>query len=986
MEYPDRKILADLARSLQGELHYSALYRRIYATDASVYRQLPLAVVYPKSVEDLRRLIFFASQHKVSLIARAAGTSLAGQVVGDGVIVDFSRHFNSILEINSAQQYAWVEPGVVRDELNLSLKAHNLFFAPETSTSNRAMIGGMVGNNACGGNALVFGSTREHVLSIKALLSDGSEVLFDSVAEAELKDRAARGAAAGAALEYRIYEGIYRMLADPENQTSILGEFPKASIKRRNTGYALDLLLQSRPFNPDGEEFNLCKLLCGSEGTLAMVRAVKVRLTPFASERRGLVCAHFMSVEESLKANLIALKRNPCSCELIDRHVIECSQSNLEQRKNRFFIKGNPEAILIIELKADSESQLRQSATALEREMRLAGLGYHFYHAFDASEMCSVVSLRKAGLGVLANTAGDAKPVAVVEDTAVAAEDLPDYIKEFDSILSRRGLSAVHYGHVGTGELHLRPLINLKTAEGVGLFRQIGEDVAHLVKKYRGSLSGEHGDGRVRGEFLPIVVGQRNYTLFKKVKRIFDPSEVFNPGKIVDAPRMDCSLRYDPLVKAPSLQTYFHFRDTEGILRAAELCNGSGDCRKTQLIGGVMCPSYMASRDEKDTTRARANIIRDFLTYSGESDPFDHVELLEVLDLCLSCKGCKAECPSNVDVARLKAEFLQHYYDRHGASLRALAVGNYRWIMQLASLAPHLYNFAVSNPFLSRVPKWLVGMAPQRNIPPVSVETFRKWFRRRSRKAASCSNGAVFLFVDEFSNYQDAAVAIKATELLERLGYAVLLTGAVESGRTQISKGLIRQAQKVARRNVRALSGVVTAEAPLVGIEPSALLTIRDEYLDLVNDDDLPAAKEIARNSFLFEEFLFREMGCGKINPESFKKTPCKIVVHGHCHQKALSSVDFTVSMLSLCSAEKVEVIPCGCCGMAGNFGYEKEHYQFSQQIGNLTLFPAIRDLSADTLIGAPGTSCRTHIWEGTGRKAQHPIEILWSSLPAGRR
>jgi FAD/FMN-containing dehydrogenase/Fe-S oxidoreductase len=953
--------------TLEGELYLDKTMRTLYATDASAYREMPQAVAVPKTIEDIKKLIAFARKEKTSLIPRTAGTSLAGQVVGKGIIVDVSKYFTNILELNVPERWVRVQPGVIRDELNLFLKPHGLLFGPETSTANRAMIGGMVGNNSCGSNSIVYRSTREHLLEVKVLLSDGTEAAFGQLDPEQFHAKCeAKG------LEGEVYRQMRKLLSNYDNQVSIRNEFPKKSVERRNTGYALDLLVETAPFTAGGPDFNFCTLLAGSEGTLGFLTEIKLDLSPLPPKETGLLCVHFNSIDESLKANLIALKYGPTASELIDHYILECTKDNIEQSKNRFFVQGDPGAILVVEFKKDTREEIVKLAAAVEAGMRQAGLGYHFPLLFGA-DTGRIWSLRKAGLGLLSNLPGDEKAVPVIEDTAVDVLDLPAYISDFNEILKKYGLHSVHYAHAGSGEIHLRPIINLKTAEGNRLFRAIAAEIAVLVKKYQGSLSGEHGDGRLRGEFIPQMVGQRNYDLFKAIKQGWDPDQIFNPGKIVDTPPMNEQLRYEPGQQVPPFPTLFRFHKQD-ILQHAEQCNGSGDCRKTHLSGGTMCPSFMATRNEKDTTRARANILREFLTRSPQPNRYDHKEIYEVMDLCLSCKGCKSECPSNVDVAKLKAEFLQHYYDANGVPLRSRLIANFTRSARLGALAPGIYNRLMKSSSLKK----LIGFAPERSMPLLHKTTLRKWWSKHPR---ATSTKKVYLFCDEFTNYNDPETGIKAILLLEKLGYEVVIPEHLESGRTWLSKGLVREAKKIVDANIRLLGGLITDDTPLIGIEPSAILTFRDEYPDLVAPELLEAAQSIAQNSFLIDDFLAREADRGVIGSSQFTQEKRAVLLHGHCQQKALSSVAGSVKMLSLPANYTVTTIPSGCCGMAGSFGYEREHYAISQQIGELVLLPAVRKQDASVIIAAPGTSCRHQIKDGTGRKALHPVEVLYDAL-----
>ncbi len=926
----------------------------------------------------MKAVLAFAREHGLGIIPRTAGTSLAGQVVGSGIVLDLGRHLNRIVAIAPDRRRVRVQPGVVRNELNLALQPHGLLFGPETSTANRAMIGGMVGNNSCGSNSIVYGSTRDHLVSARGLLSDGSEVTFGPLTRAEFDTKCA----GTDTLETRIYRTVREVLGDTANRALIREHYPKATVTRRNTGYALDQLLDNAVFDPASDRpFNLCRLLAGSEGTLFVGLEFELNCEPLPPPG-ALMCAHFASVQDALQAVLIALRHRPSGVELIDRHILECTRTNLEQAKNRFFVQGDPGAILVMEIRREARTEIETEMRALEGELRSAGLGYAF-PVLWGEDGNRVWDLRRAGQGLMSNVVGDAKPREVVEDTAVAVADLPAYIAEFDTLMREKyGLSCVYYAHAGAGELHTRPLFNLKTAEGLKMFRGIATDVAALVKKYRGSLSGEHGDGRLRGEFIRFMVGDECYALMRRVKATFDPAGLLNPGKIIDTPPMDTALRHSPGQPTPDYATVFNFSATLGILRAAEKCNGSGDCRKSALMGGTMCPSYMATRNEQDTTRARANMLRHMLTHPHNADqPFNSEEVAGVMDLCLSCKGCKSECPSNVDLARLKAEWQQHYHDANGVPLRSRLIANFSRSMALASLAPRLHNWFVSNAVTSRLLKRVAGFAPARSIPPLHATTLRAWHARNANHGGPWTNGRVYLFCDEFTNYHDTGVGIKAVQLLNRLGYEVIIPEHVDSGRAQLSKGLVREAQKLAIRNVELLAPVITADTPLIGLEPSALLGFRDEFPDLVPPALAEPAGRLKQNALLFEEFIAREADRGKIRREAFTTTTRAIKLHGHCHQKALSSLTPAVKALELPANYKVSLIPSGCCGMAGSFGYEAEHFAISQQIGELVLFPAVRAMPENTLLAAAGTSCRHQVKDATGRHGQHPAEILHDAL-----
>ena len=954
--------LSDL--HIDGEIREDRHYRIIYATDASAYREIPDAVIFPKHEKDIEEIVHYASKQHVNIIPRAAGTSLAGQVVGKGIVVDISKYLNNILEINQEERWVRVQPGVVLDELNIFCKPYGLFFAPETSTSNRCCIGGMAGNNSCGSHSLVYGSTRDHVLEVRAVLSDGSTTVFGPLSKDELAAKCTLNT-----LEGRIYSNMLKMLQNDDNRNEIAAQFPDKSIRRRNSGYAIDELLECDPFN-------LCKLIVGSEGTLAFVTELKLNLEPLPPKEKAVLCVHCSSMEEACKSNLAVLKHHPFAIELMDDQILQLSKKNIDQNKNRFFVKGDPAAILIVELADDSLEKVNEKADTIESDLRNQQMGYHFSRVYG-SDINRVWALRKAGLGLLSGMPGSAKPVSLIEDTAINPEKLFDFLTDLKVVLDRYGLSCVYHGHISTGELHLRPILDLKLQKDRELFRTVATETAKLVKKYNGSLSGEHGDGRLRGEFLPLVFGKKVYSLFQQVKQIWDENRIFNQGKIVDTPPMDSCLRYE--IGPEINKTYFDFSAQKGYLCAIEQCNGSGDCRKSYMFGGSMCPVYRATKDEKDTTRARSNILRNLIIHPEMGKMFSQPEILSAMDSCLSCKACKAECPSNVDMARYKAEYMQHHYDEAHVPLRSLLIANLTRIQKIAMVFPIVYNTVVSSKVFSSILKKVLRFAPQRSLPKINKFTLKHWLMAHPDNATYSRK--VYLFADEFSNYMDVEIGITFIKLLRALGYQVTIPEHVESGRTELSKGLVKKAKKIARKNVILLKDIVNEQIPLVGVEPSCILSFRDEYPDLVGDDLREAAASLARNCLLYDEFIVREIQKGNITSEQFIAKEQKIKLHGHCHQKALVSIEPSKKMLSLPANYHVDVIPSGCCGMAGAFGYEKEHYKLSMQIGEQVLFPAVRSAGKNAIIAAPGTSCRQQIMDGTGVKAYHPIEVLYQAL-----
>lgn len=965
------KTLKSLSAKLQGEVFYDLLHKSIYATDASVFRKIPLGVVYPKNNEDLKTLIQFAQENKITLIPRTAGTSLAGQCVGDGLVVDVSKHFTKILDFKNQNKTITVQPGIIRDQLNNYLKPFGLFFAPNTSTSNRCMIGGMVGNNSSGTTSIKYGVTRDKVLKLKTILSDGSEVVFNDLTSEKYNQKRQEKS-----LEGNIYNTIYNELSDKEAQNEIIKEFPKKSIHRRNNGYPIDELLKFEAFGGTNKTINLATLLTGSEGTLAFTTEITLQLDTLPPPKNVMVAAHFSSIQESMEAVVVAMRHNLFTCELMDKTILDCTKNNREQLKNRFFVEGDPKSILMLEICTHDDKESNKLANLLIADLEKNNLGYA-YPKLTGSEIEQAVELRKAGLGLLGNIVGDNKAVACIEDTAVELKDLPNYISEFSKMMEDFGQEAVYYAHAGAGELHLRPILNLKKQADVVLFREITTKTAELVKKYGGSFSGEHGDGIVRSEFIPKMIGEKNYALIKRLKYTFDPNNIFNKGKIVDAFPMDKNLRFQTDRKEPEIETIQDFSDSIGILRATEKCNGSGDCRKLLEAGGTMCPSYRATRNEKDTTRARANALREFLTNSEKKNRFNHQELYDVFDLCLSCKACASECPSNVDVAALKTEFLYQYQKENGVPFRSKIFANNVRINRLGSLMPALTNILLN----TTIAKYILGIAVKRSIPKLANKTFFNWYKQNQTRLFSkpVNQGIVYLFIDEFTNYYDVNIGIDCIELLTDLGYIVNITTHKESGRSYISKGLLEEAKKLADFNVNFFKDKISNKTPLVGIEPSAILTFRDEYLRLA--DDKECAQKIATHTFTVEEFIKQEFEKQNIVSERFTSETKTLKIHGHCHQKSLSNMEPTFKMLSIPKYYKVTLINSGCCGMAGSFGYEKEHYQVSMQIGEDSLFPKIRSANEDIVIVASGTSCRHQIKDGTSRESIHPISALRKAL-----
>jgi len=970
--------LQSLKNKLAGELFYDDLHRHIYATDASVYKMLPEAVAYPRNEADIKLLIEFAVNNKTHLIPRTAGTSLAGQVVGKGIIVDVSKYMTRILEFNAEGQWVIVQPGVIRDELNRFLEPYGLWFAPNTSTSSRCMLGGMVGNNSSGTTSIRYGVTRDKILEITGYLSTGDKIHIKEFDKQAFDEKLLLNN-----FESNIYRHIRDTYSDKFVQDNIKHNMPYPEIHRRNNGYALDSLIDNCVFGQSDQKFNLGKLICGSEGTLVFMTAIKLKLDKIQPSKRLMVAAHFNSIDKSMRAVSPAMKHRLYQCELMDDIILEQTKKSPKYKHYRDFIVDNPKAILMLELRGNDEQVLGKQAEKLVADLKERNLGYAYPFLRD-DDAAKAEELRKAGLGLLGNLPGDDKAVAGIEDTAVRIQDLPPYIADFSNIMAKKGKTPVYYAHAGAGEIHLRPILNLKKSVDVRIYRELVSEVAELVHRYKGSLSGEHGSGIVRAEFIPVIVGEKNYELMRQLKSVFDPHNIFNPHKIVDPYPMDKNLRYEPDRQEPEIPTLFDFSAEGGILRAVEKCNGSGDCRKPPETDGVMCPSYQATKEEKNTTRARANALREFLTNSGKINKFDSDELYETLSLCLSCKACKNECPSTVDMAMVKSEFLYWYQKANGFSLRNKLFAYSGKTNRLFSRFPSIYNLTTGLKPVAALIKKLSGIAAQRDLPKLEKQSLVKWFdnNRDLLEPKKTVKQKVYVFIDEFTKYTDSQPGKDVILVLSKLGYEVNVVSSAESGRAYISKGFLEQAVTLAYKNVSIYKDLIDEHTPLIGIEPSAVLMFRDEYLRLIKEPELKKeAEKIGRNTYLFEEFIDKEYKAGRISRSDFTNEERQIVLHVHCHQKALSDSVISQKVLSIPKNYKVKLLDSGCCGMAGSFGYEKEHYDLSMKVGELKLFPKLRQTGKETQIAAPGTSCRHQIQDGVYRQSEHPASILLKAL-----
>lgn len=952
------------------EIRTDILTRRLYANDASMYEEMPQAVAFPYHAEHLQYLVKWAAEHQMPITARAAGTSLAGQTTGNGLIIDTSRYMTAISGLDVDNRSVWVEPGVIRDSLNDFVAGHGLLYGPDTSTTNRCMIGGMIGNNSAGNFSVKYGSTRDHVIAIDAVLSDGSRVEFGALTPAELEEKLALPT-----FEGKIYREMIALVR--EHRETILENSPHSDIKRRNTGYALDRLCMMEPFEPGGEPFNLAKMLCGSEGTLALTAKAHVNLEPLP-KYNVLVISQFNDLYEALELTAQCVQHKPAAVELVDDVVLDATKGNIALSRNRFFLQGEPRCILITQLDGDDWDTLVAQGAALVEELGATGKGYHHSLMTDADEKRRVWDLRKAGLGLLMGLLTENRSPEFVDDTAVRVEDLPNYIRDFEQIMQKYKTSSVYYAHASVGELHLRPSIDVKSQAGLDKMKAIAAEVAQIIRSYRGSFSGEHGDGRIRAPFLELVLGRDMVALFERVKEIWDPNHLFNPNKIVFPKPMDTDLRFGPDYHMAKVDTVFKWRKEGGFDMALEACNGAGVCRKLVASGGTMCPSYRATFEERDVTRGRANIFRQL--FAGQAaDAFASEELKDALSLCLSCKACKSECPANVDMARMKAEFWHGYHQRKGIPRSHRFFGDPGALYPMAMLTPGLSNSIAASRFGKMVLRHLAGVHPARSLPAFASKSFRKRVKSEQIQLSGPNRGSVMLMVDLFNDVHDPDVASAAKRVLEHLGYEVLISDYSEAGRTHISKGLLDKAKEIADRNVSYLKSYAMEGVAIIGLEPSEILTLRDEYIDLCDDDMLEDARMVAGNSFMLEEFLLLDQN-RKLLKERFNGANRGVLVHGHCHAKALVGMEPMLQVLS-----EAGYIPsdskAGCCGMAGSFGYEEDTYEVSMQVGEQTLFPAVRALDQGMSICAHGFSCRHQIADGTGRSAEHPAVLIEKAM-----
>ncbi len=939
--------LERLLRSrLKGEVRFDRLARALYATDASIYEIVPLGVVFPKDVDDVVAVVQECRAASTPIIARGAGTGLTGGAVGYGLQLDLSRHMNRIARVDVEARTVEVEPGVVLDELNAQLAPHTLQFAPDVATSSRATIGGMIANNSCGAHSIVYGRTVDHVAQLSVVLADGQIRTFTDATQSDLEHRLAH-------------------IRD-HNFDEIQRRFPK--VMRSNGGYGLDRL------GPPGTPASALKILCGSEGTLGIVVAAKLRLVPIP-RRTGLTVLHFSTLLDALTATPLVLRHHPAAVELIDKLIIDAGRANPAIAPRTDFLRGDPAALLVVEFFGEDDESVRHSLDALCADPEIRKLAHAAVEVLEPTRQADVWKLRTSGLGLLMSKPGDAQPYAFVEDSAVDPARLRDYIARFASIMDREHVHAGYYAHASVGCIHVKPVLNLKNPDDIAKMGRIAAAVADLALEFGGAMTGEHGDGIVRSCWIERMYGPRIVSAFREVKTLFDPDALMNPHKIVDPWPMTEHLRYGSTFQSKTVKTHFDFSAHGGMPGLAGMCSGVGQCR--QRLVGVMCPSYLATNDETHTTRARANALRLALSNRGLLQGLDDPALDEVMDLCLSCKACKTECPTGVDMAKLKAEFLAQRILARGASPRARLIAELPRRLNLASRLPRLVNLLAQSKIARAYMHRRFGLDSRIPPPRLTRTTFRAWFAAHApRRNEHGVRGDVIYFVDTWTNHFTPEVGIAAVTLLERAGYRVHCPPTVCCGRPAISQGLLTDAKTAAEINVRRLLQFAPPHVPIVGTEPSCVFTLVDDYPQLLA---LPAARDLAARTMLVDAFLFR---CLHEDPSalSFIRPPYSLMFHAHCHQKAITGASDTLALLRLAFGAQASEINSGCCGMAGAFGHETEHYDVARAVGQHRLFPAVRN-RGHARIAVSGFSCREQIAHHTDARPRHVLEYLTDCL-----
>ena len=963
-------VAQEFRREIEGEVRFDAYSKVLYSTDASIWQVEPIGVVIPKHAADVSAAVGLAARTGTPILPRGGATSLSGQTVGHAVHIDFSKYMHEVLECNTEEGWVRVQPGVIQDQLNDFLRPLGFQFGPDTSTSNRATIGGMIGSNSAGAHSILHGKTIDHVLELNVVLADGSEACLGPLETGEL-DRRTRGES----LENRLYEET-RKLGEAYRE-EILKRFPR--LLRRVSGYNLDeLVAQGAEFGAGYSSqpgpYNLAKLIVGSEGTLAVVSEAKLRIVPLP-RKKGLLVVHFRSLFEAIDAAPEIVERDPAAVEIIDDFILGRARASPSFRDRMKIFDPQAQALLLVEFYGDSEPEIRASLDELQTHLSRRRIGFNYLPLTDPARQKNIWQVRKESLGLLMGVKGDKKPVAFVEDPAVPVEKMPSFLRRFDEILKSHDARGGYYGHASVGCVHVRPAIDLKQASEIDKMGKIGDEVCRLVMEYGGAMSGEHGDGLARGKFNRVLFGAKIYEAFRETKALFDPHNILNPGKVVETPEPTGNLRFGSDYQSVSIDTHLDFSSEGGFARAVEMCNGMGACRKRDA--GTMCPSYHATLEEEHSTRGRANALRAALSGALPPEEFTSPRMYEVLDLCLACKGCKRECPSNVDLAKIKYEFLAHYYEKHGAPLRARLFANTRSLNRWGSRFAPLSNAALrAAPVKWLLDRWL-GIDARRRLPPFAKPDFETWFHRIRHKPAGNSRPKVVLFHDCFMTYNYPRVGRAATELLEQAGYEVVLAHKKCCGRPMISHGLIEQARQAAQHNVRVLEPYVAEGIPVLGCEPSCLLTLRDEYPDLMKGS---AVEKVAAGSFLVDEFLVGLSRQDKLKLR-FRPAAKQVLFHGHCHQKAQVGTADSLGALGLIPQCEVTEVDSGCCGMAGSFGFESEHYELSETIARQRLIPAVEAASQETEIAVAGVSCRQQISHFTDREPRHVVEILRDAL-----
>ncbi len=962
-----------LTKELQGEVRFDPYSKALYSTDASLYRIEPIGVVVPKDKQDVIRTIQIAAERQIPILPRGGGTSLAGQCVGKAIVLDMSKYMNKLIAFDVDEHWVQVEPGIILDELNHHIKPHGLMYAPDVATSSHANVGGTIGNNSAGSHSLIYGKTIDHVMSLDLVLANADEITASPLSFPEVATKKQ-----GNSLEANIYREVCRIC--DENADEIRKRYPR--ILRRVAGYNLDEYVSDAgskevtPYRRDGcnnhRPFSLAKIVVGSEGTLATTVEATVNLVPIP-KMTSLCVVHFRSLIAAMEAMQPILACHPTAVELIDKTILGMAQGSIEFSRLTSFIQGEPEALLAVEFYGQTETELHEQMNHLERTLKIDGFGYAFVRCYTPEEKARVWETRKAGLGLLMGMKGDAKPIGFVEDAAVPIENLPEYVRRFDEIVTRHDTTASYYAHASVGLLHNRPIINLKSEPDIHKMHSIAREVRDLLMELDGAMSGEHGDGLVRSEWIESMSGPQIYQALREVKNAFDPDGIMNPGKIIDPPPMTENLRFGPKYNTIEIDTYFDFSAQDGFDRSIEMCNGVGACRKT--LTGTMCPSFIATLEEEHSTRGRANALRSIISGALPHKDFTSERLYDVLDLCLGCKACKAECPSNVDMAKIKYEVLAHYRKVNGLPLRNRLFGEIESLAVFGSMFAPFSNWATNNPLSKWMAEKVLGVDRRRDMPTFVHQTFEKWFRKR--KSQGTYDKKVVLFHDTFLNYSEPNIGKAAVYVLEAAGFQVILPGRRCCGRPLISEGMLDKAIQNANYNIEQLHTYVEQGIPIVSCEPSCTSALNDDYVDLINTKE---AKQVADSTYAIEEFLLQMHHDGEL-PLTFKDMHQKILLHGHCHQRALDGIQPVLQMLELPKSHSVTVIDSSCCGMAGSFGYDKTHYDISMKIGELRLFPIIREESGNFSLAASGFSCRHQLQHGTGILPKHPIEVLSDAI-----